>query len=100
MARNQAPIAVIRTDWSMLWANTEVMCDLSPPAVASPLEMVTLPWEKPQATSTRIPKRNQYEGRRSAEDSSRRATAAHRANEVTTRESPAAARRFRRRRSG
>ena len=59
MARNQAPMAVMSTDWNMLWAKTEVMWARSPPTVASPLEILTLPVEKPQATSTRIPKRNQ-----------------------------------------
>ena len=59
MARNQTPMAVIRTDWNMLWAATEVTCDRSPPAVPSPLLMVTLPCENPKAVSPRRPSRSQ-----------------------------------------
>ena len=59
MARNQTPMKAIRTDWNMPWARAEVMWERSPPAVASPLEMVTLPPENPQATSSSTAKRNQ-----------------------------------------
>ena len=59
MARNQAPMPEIEIDWNMLWAKTEVTCDRFPPAVASPLEMITFPSENPHAASTRTPNRNQ-----------------------------------------
>ena len=59
MARNHAPIPITTMHWIMLWANTEVTWDRSPPTVESPDEIVTAPSDHPQAMSSRIAKRTQ-----------------------------------------
>ena len=59
IARNQAPIIMISTHWIMLWLNTEVMCGRSPPAMDSPVEIVTEPSESPKAMRASTAKRTQ-----------------------------------------